>query len=129
MGRFWHFYRHTLASIAEELKSSGKTSDLANLLNDGPLERYEMQHLVETHHKVRKLYKLYPNNYLRFTRIFFSFSIPVAAQMRVDHFQMASPQELVEIQDTFDEFLASGKDGALVVMLGVITHWVLRRTK
>lgn len=38
---------------------------------------------------------------------------------------MSSPQETIEAQDAFDEFLASNKDGALVITAGVITHWVV----
>jgi hypothetical protein len=38
---------------------------------------------------------------------------------------MPSPKEIVETQDAFDEFLASPKDGVLVITAGVITHWVV----
>ena len=49
----------------------------------------------------------------------------VFSNSTVDHFQMPSPEEIVEAQDAFDEFLASPKDGALVITAGVITHWVV----
>lgn len=108
--------------MAEELRASGMTSDLENLLNDGPLERYEMQHLIDTHPMIAKLKKRNPDSYLGFTRIFFSFGTPTVT---LDHFQMPSPQEMVDAQDAFDRFLASPKDGALVITAGVITHWVV----
>ena len=72
--RYWLFYSRTLKFVTDELKATGKTTDLESLLNDGPLERYEMQHLVETHPKILKLYKKFSDKYLRFTRIFASFS-------------------------------------------------------
>jgi len=37
---------------------------------------------------------------------------------------MATPYELVKVQDTFDEFLTNKKDGVLVAILGVMNHWV-----
>ena len=38
---------------------------------------------------------------------------------------MPSPEDLIEAQNSFDDFLANTQDGALVVILGVITHWVV----
>eukprot|EP00826_Nyctotherus_ovalis_P035768 TRINITY_DN309_c0_g1_i34.p1 TRINITY_DN309_c0_g1~~TRINITY_DN309_c0_g1_i34.p1 ORF type:complete len:337 (+),score=118.81 TRINITY_DN309_c0_g1_i34:289-1299(+) len=108
--------------MAEELKAKGMTSDLENLLNDGPLERYEMEHLIDTHPMIAKLKKRNPDSYLGFTRIFFSFG---TSTRNLDHFQMPEPQEMIGVQDAFDHFLASPKDGALVITAGVITHWVV----
>ena len=62
--------------MVEEMKAQKKTTDLESLLNNGPLERYGMQHLIETHPMIIKLLKKYGgDSYLRFTRIFFSFGI------------------------------------------------------
>eukprot|EP00830_Metopus_es_P009190 TRINITY_DN1888_c0_g1_i2.p1 TRINITY_DN1888_c0_g1~~TRINITY_DN1888_c0_g1_i2.p1 ORF type:complete len:397 (+),score=57.11 TRINITY_DN1888_c0_g1_i2:64-1254(+) len=112
---FWLFYKRALDSLVKELVAIGKTSDVENLLHDGPLERYEMQYLLDTNKKIHNLFRDYPEFYLKFIKIFFSFN----------HFQMASPKELVEIQDTFDEFLGTKIDGVLVVLLGIMTHWVV----
>jgi hypothetical protein len=71
--RFWEFYNFTLQYICDTAKMS--ENEREGLLNDGPLERYQMKFCIKTHPLLLRLKETYPEEefYLDFSKIEYAF--------------------------------------------------------
>ena len=106
------------------LKAEGMTMEIEDLKETGVVDRHEMKQFIEKGKRMKKIQQLYGDKYfLVIETLFFGFSKLPGLPRVLDNFQMSAPR-ILSLQRSVEALIETEKEGALVLVLGIVNHWV-----